>query len=228
MDEYPNLSVILVTYKRTELAVRTILGLSKYLAYPRDKVYFYIADDGSPVEHVDKLREVITDCGFRLQGFHNNKFAPGTTFPGRGWNLALQTMSEVSPFTLFMEDDWELRQPLAISPYLRLLNDEQGIGMIRLGGLAVGNDVRVVGYNGIHYLEYLRSSQYCYSGNPHIRHQRFTYTIGPFNESVNPGDLELDYDARFRANSDAPAILRPADLSAWGVFGHIGTERTFS
>jgi len=228
MDEYPNLSVILVTYKRTDLAKRTIEGLSKYLAYPKDKIYFYVADDGSPEEHVHRLRDTILRYDFRLHGSHNEKFMPGTTFPGKGWNLALRTMASVSPFTLFMEDDWELRQPLAISPYLRLLNDNQGVGMIRLGGLAVGNDVKVVGYSGIHYLEYLRSSQYCYSGNPHIRHQRFTDTLGPFNENVNPGDLELDYDGKFRANRDAPAILRPADLPAWGVFGHIGTERTFS
>lgn len=227
MDEYPTLAVVLVTYLRTELALRTVDGLGKFLAYPKDKVYWYVADDGSPREHVDAIIQRITDCGFRGLGYHNQKFVPGTPFAGKGWNIALQTAHNQSPFVLWMEDDWELRHPLAISPYLHLLHERDDVGMVRLGHLAVGCDVSIVGYKGIHYLSYLRNTQYGYSGNPHIRHARLSQALGPFREDVNPGEIELYQDDAFRRNSNAPAIWRPADIPGWGIFAHIGTERTF-
>lgn len=228
MDEFPSIACVMVTYNRTELAVRTIRGLGKYLAYPLEKVAWYIADDGSPREHVEVLMREVIECGFTGLGFHNQKFIPGTYFAGKGWNLALGTAHSKSPFVLWMEDDWELRRPLAISPYLRLLNDRSDIGLIRLGHLAVGSDVRIVGANGIHYLEYLRSTQYAYSGNPHIRHIRFAEAVGPFAEDRNPGEIELDQDAKWRAKLDAPSIWRPADIPGWGIFAHIGTDKTWS
>lgn len=228
MDEYPVLSVVMVTFKRTDLALRTIRGLERCLAYPKDKIYFYIADDGSPWEHVETLLRAVQECGFNLLDYHNQKFAPGTFFPGRGWNLALATAHKKSPFVLWMEDDWELRRPLAISPYLRMLHDQESVGMVRLGHLATGSDVRIVGYSGIHYLEYLRSTAYAYSGNPHIRHIRFSDAVGLFPENKNPGDIELAQDEIFRTNPNVPAIWRPADIPGWGIFGHIGTEKTWS
>lgn len=227
MDEYPILAAVLVTYNRTELALRTIRGLGSYLAYPLEKVAWYVADDGSPREHVDTILREIVNSGFTLIGYHNQKFAPGTTFAGKGWNIALQAAHQKSPFVLWMEDDWELRRPLAVSPYLRLLHDREDIGMVRLGHLAVGNVVELVGHSGIHYLNYLRTSAYAYSGNPHIRHIRFSNSVGPFAEDRNPGEIELAQDAKFRADPIVPAIWRPADIPGWGIFAHIGTERTF-
>lgn len=227
MDEFPTISVILLTYKRTDLALRTIRGLGQYLAYPLEKVYFYVADDGSPREHVDAILREIVNCGFCVLGYHNEKFSPGTTFPGKGWNLALQIAHQKSPFVLVKEDDWELRRPLAISPYLRMLHDREDVGMVRLGHLAVGSKVEIVGYSGIHYLNYLRDTQYAYSGNPHIRHVRFSQAVGPFAEDKTPGEIELDQDYKFRSNPNVPAIWRPADIPGHGIFGHIGADKTW-
>jgi len=227
MDEYPALAVVLVTYKRTDLALRTIRGVYDYLAYPAEKLCWYVADDGSPSEHVEAVLKEIVNCGFTLLGHHNRKFIPNAAYPGKGYNAALGAAHGTSPFCLFLEDDWELRRPLAISPFLRLLHDKEDIGLVRLGGLAVGSDVRIVGYSGIHYLEYLRSTSYAYSGNPHIRHERFLLACGPFAEDKNPGDIELDMDNKFRNNTNAPAIWRPADIPGWGIFAHIGTEKTW-
>lgn len=228
MDEYPVISAVMVTFNRTDLALRTIRGLGQYLAYPKEKVAFYIADDGSPREHVDAILHEVIVNGFTVLGYHNQKFLPGTFFPGKGWNLALATAHKKSPFVLWLEDDWELRRPLAISPYLRMLHDLENVGVVRLGHLAIGSDVRIVGYSGIHYLEYLRSTPYAYSGNPHIRHVRFSDACGLFREDRNPGDIELEQDQVFRSNPNIPAIWRPADIPGWGIFGHTGTEKTWT
>jgi GT2 family glycosyltransferase len=227
MDEYPNLSCVIVTYKRTELALRTIQGLGNYLAYPKDKVYIYVADDGSPREHVDAILKEVSENGFNVLGYHNQKFVPGTTFSGKGWNQGLGMAHQKSPFVLWLEDDWELRRPLALSPYLRMLHDQENVGMVRLGHLAIGSEVDIVSYSGIHYLNYKRTTPYAYSGNPHIRHVRFSDACGLFKEDCTPGEIELDYDQRFRHNPSIPQIWRPADIAGWGIFGHIGTEKTW-
>lgn len=227
MDEYPSISAVLVTYQRTELALRTIRGLGEYLAYPKEKIYWYVADDGSQPWHIDSILKEIIGCGFAVLGHHSQKFFPGTSFSGKGWNIGLVEAHRKSPFVLWMEDDWELRRPLAISPYLRMLHDREDVGMVRLGHLAVGSQVEIVGYSGIHYLNYLRTTQYAYSGNPHIRHVRFSQACGPFAEDCNPGMIELRQDDKFRKDVNVPAIWRPADIPGWGIFAHIGTERTF-
>ena len=97
---------------------------------------------------------------------------------------------------------------------------------MRLGTLAVGNTVEIVGYDGVHYLKYSREQPYAYSGNPNIRHARFTRAYGMYAEDKNPGEIELDFDWRFR-HTPGPEILRPAEINPWGAFGHIGESKSY-
>jgi hypothetical protein len=223
----PPVCIVILTYLRTEMAIRTVRGVCDYLDYPKELLSFYIADDGSPSGHVQVILDAIKESGIRLAGYHNEKFFPGTTFCGQGWNTALQKGHQNAPILLWLEDDWELRNPLDIRPYVWLLQERNDIGIVRLGCLAVGSDVKVQGFQGIHYLEYLRSTPYAYSGNPQLRHVRFSEYYGPFQIDVNPGDVELKYDAKFREMAAGPSIWRPAGINPWGVFGHIGKEKTW-
>jgi hypothetical protein len=227
MTDLPNLAIVMVTYKRTREAVITVKSAAENLDYPREKRGWYIADDGSEADHVGAiLRELTEVQGETLWGHHSEKFSPGTPFCGRGWNTALQKAHQYAEIILWLEDDWLLNRRLDIAPYVRLLMEREDVGMVRLGGLAVGSDVHIVGHAGVHYLKYLRTTQYAYSGNPLLRHLRFGRAYGPFAEDRNPGDIELDFDGRFRAMS-GPDIWRPADIPGWGIFGHIGTDKTW-
>lgn len=223
----PPICVVLLTYLRTEMAVRTIRGVCENLDYPKELLSFYVADDGSSAGHVQVLLDEIQRGGVKIAGYHNEKFVPGSTHCGIGWNTALQKGHQAADIVLWMEDDWELRTKFDIRPYIRMLTERTDIGAVRLCQLALGNDLRVQGHRGLHYLEYLRSSAYAYSGNPHFRHARFSEYYGLFKIDANPGDIELDYDSKFRAMPDGPGIWRPADIPAWGVFGHIGREKTW-
>ena len=227
MDNLPTLAITLVTCERTELALRTIRGIRENLVYPNEKIKWFVGDDGSGKAHSMALIGEIAKLGMILADYHNEKFVPGTYFAGKTWNRAMGMAHQESDYVLWIEDDWELRHPLFIEPYVQLLSEREDIGMVRLGHLAVGSKVEIVGHNGIHYLNYIRGTQYAYSGNPYIRHARFTKALGTFAEDKNPGDIELDYDARFQANLEAPAIWRPADIPGWGWFGHIGAEVTW-
>lgn len=229
MTDLPRLSICMVTYRRTEQAVRTLQSLLAHLGYPKELRSFYIGDDGSPKEHVDALLKVLE--GENMLGYHNERVRlPGhenTYHAGPGWNRTMGIGYQNSDYVLWMEDDWELIRDFDIIPYVILLAERQEVGMVRLSNLAVGNTLKIVSHNGIHYLEYLRGQQYAYSGNPHLRHARFTVACGWFCETCSPGEMELDYDYRFQTTENPPAIWRPADIPGWGIFGHIGAEKTW-
>lgn len=222
MIEFPNLSIVLLTYKRTSYAVRTLESLCENLGYEQHLRGFYIADDGTPGKHVEKLLELLRAKGERILGYHNKRFSPKT---GIGWNKGLGIGFQNSDYVMLLEDDWVLHKRFDIHPYVEMLTQREDVCMVRLGGLAVGNNVEIVGHNGHHYLKYHRDKQYAYSGNPHIRHARMVKTYGWFSEEkLNPGELELEYDWRFRS-TEGPDIWRPADIPGWGIFDHIGESR---
>lgn len=220
----PYLSIALVTYKRTEEALRTIRGISENLSYPKPLRLWFVGDDGSGSAHVNALVDELKQRRENLANYHCQRSSPNV---GRGWNRVLNMAFRYSDFVLWLEDDWVLTRPFDIRPYVRMLMTNDQVGLVRLGHLAVGSDVHIVGYDGIHYLQYQKTTQYAYSGNPQIRHRRFVDAYGRYSEEeMNPGDLELDYDSRFR-NNPGPAIWRPADIPGWGVFAHIGKEKTW-
>lgn len=226
MTDLPNLAIVLVTYKRTSLAVETVRSLSMNLGYPKELRQWYVADDGSPAEHVRAITDELELHKEKLYGFHNEKFGTGYN-AGAGWNRGLLAGHMISPIVLFMEDDWRLKREFDIVPFVKLLEEREDIGLVRLGHLAVGNIVEINGYAGVHYFEYMRGRQYCYAGNPHLRHRRFSEAYGMFAEDLNPGEMELAVDAAFQADPDGPKIWRPADIPGWGIFDHIGTEKTW-
>lgn len=223
----PRICMILLTYKRTDLAVRTIEGVCKNLDYPKELLSLYIADDGSPKEHIDALLAAADQGHLSIAGYHNEKFRPDTTFCGMGWNTALARGHQNADILLWLEDDWELQKPLDIRPYVWMLTERGDVGLVRLGPLAVGSDMRSVGHRGVHYLEYLRTTAYAYSGNSLLRHVRFSEYYGLFDIGCNPGDIELHFDQKFRDMPDGPNIWRPAGIDPWGAFGHIGKEKTW-
>lgn len=226
MTDKPNLAIVLVTYKRTELALRTIQGVASYLEWPLNKRAWFVNDDGSPQGHAEALCRKMTEAGETLGFMNTHRFGGGSYNCGKGWNLALGNAHQFSDYVLLLEDDWELRNPLDISRYMLMLSEREDVGLLRLGTLAVGNTVEIVGHGGVHYLKYSRQQPYAYSGNPSIRHTRFTKAYGMFAEDKNPGDIELDLDWRFRT-FEGPDIWRPAEINPWGAFAHIGTEKSY-
>ena len=222
----PNICIVLLTYLRTEFAVRTIQGVCDNLDYPKELRTWYVADDGSPSEHIGAIFKTLEDNGESLYRYHNDKYRKGTPFCGIGWNRALEFAHMHSDYVLWLEDDWVLQESLDIRPWVRMLKEREDVGIVRMSGLATGNDVRIVAHNGVHYLQYLRKSKMAYSGNPLIRHVRFKNKYGLFDTKRSPGAMEISYDEAFRAQ-DGPDIWRPASINAWGVWGHIGRERTW-
>lgn len=223
MNDLPRVAIVLVTYARTEYAVRTVNSVRENLVYSQE-LGWYIADDGSPPVHYETILKHLMDQN--IFGKHSEDFVPGEHWPGKSWNKAWELAHEWSPVVLWVEDDWDLRRKLDITPYVRLLMEREDIGMVRLGHLAIDLNTTSRGHNGIHYLQMWRNMPYGFSGNPSLRHKRFAHAYGPYNEEIGPGDTELDYDARFR-EIVGPEIWWPVDLGGWGIFSHIGKEQSY-
>ncbi|KKK56164.1 hypothetical protein LCGC14_3067280 [marine sediment metagenome] len=223
-SDWPRMAVCLLTYERTEYAVRTVRSVCTNLKYPN--LAWYVADDGSKGEHVFAVHEELAKYGVKVFGSHSEKLGPGPS-----WNKAIEQSLEQCDLVLWLEDDWELGEELDVTRYVRLLLDVPEVGMVRLGYMAVGLDLHSVGHDGVHYLRVEKSQPYAYSGNPSIRHRRYfdAYDWYPKKAKTNPGDCEIWHDAKFR-KKDGPQIWWPMDLplGGWGGgFGHIGQEPSY-
>lgn len=232
MSDLPDIAIAMVTFRRTDMAIRTIESTCDNLIYPRTKRSWYIGDDGSGNEHMDRILETLRSKGENIMGFHNERMRKDSfkdkPFPGIGWNKALGIAHQNSDFVLWLEDDWDLDEHFDLKPYVLLLKEQEDVGICSFRILSTGAAIKTVGYGGEVYFDYERTTQYAYSGNPYLRHARYTKHYGWFREDCNPGNIELKQDDLYRLAVEGPRIWRPAGISVWGAWKHIGTDKTWS
>lgn len=214
--------IVLQTFKRTDVALRTIVAARRNLHYG-GRLYWYVADDGSPAEHVEAVLEAV---GGDLLAHHSVRRGYGANA-----NAAWDAADQIGALSLWVEDDWELRQPLDLYPYAALLMETSEVGMVRLGVLNLDVRGRAWGHGGRVYWKLDREPHLegtpVFTGHPSLRHRRYRDVYGPYPEGLTPGETELAYAYQFRwAPQDAPGIVWPADYPAAGYWGHIGSIKT--
>jgi len=225
----PPLAICLLTYQRTKEALETIYSTFNHLKYPAESIRWYVADDGSSDEHHSAILRAIETNGGQLAGEHNERFRKDKTYNcGIGWNKGLGICHQYSDFVLWLEDDWKMENDIELMPYVKLLEENEKVGIVTFRILSQGADVHTVGYNGEMFLKYFRTTQYAYSGNPLLRHARYTKHYGWLAEDRSPGLIELHQDDQYRLDTkNGPEIWRPAGLDPWGGWHHIGTDKTW-
>jgi len=216
------ITVILQTFKRTDVALRTIAAARQYLRYG-GRLHWYVADDGSPAEHVNAVLESV---GGDLLAYHSERRGYGANA-----NAAWDAADQVSALTFWLEDDWELRAPLDLYPYAALLMETHEVGMVRLGVLNLDMRGRSWAHGGRVYWKLDKEPHLegtpVFTGHPSLRHRRYRHVYGDYPVGLTPGETELAYAYQFRWGAqDAPAIVWPADYPANGLFGHIGAVKT--
>jgi glycosyltransferase involved in cell wall biosynthesis len=212
--------IVLQTFKRTDVALRTIAAARQYLHYP--DLRWYVADDGSPQAHVDAVIEALGDAP--IIGLHSERRGYGGNI-----NAAIQAAHDVAALVLPLEDDWELIAPLDLYPYAALLMEREDIAMVRLGYLNPGIRGECVAHSGALYWkldhEPAEHWQLAFTGHPSLRHRRYRQAYGDYPTGLGPGDTELAYAYQYRVGS-GPAIVWPAAYPPNGLFSHIGTVKT--
>lgn len=213
--------IVLQTYRRTDYALPTIEATRKHLRYSGDLVW-YIADDGSPEEHVRAVREALE--GATVIGGHSQR-----SYYGGNCNLAYEKVRQFSPLTFWLEDDWVLKQDVDLTPYAALLEERDDVGMVRLGYLNTGIRGQAIGHqHRIYWLlerEPIESHQLVFAGHPSLRHERYWQAYGQYPVIPNPGETELAYAYQYRIGH-GPAIAWPVEWPQWGHFHHIGETKT--
>lgn len=216
----PPVLIILLTYKRTEYALRTIASAIQHLRYPA--LHWYIADDGSEIEHLAAV-----DNALRRENVYGKHTLPGGTY-GANANIAWSKSIDLTPLTLWLEDDWELRETVDLMPFASLLMERNDIGMVRLGYLNLGMRGVTFGHSGHLYWELDRDSPdaYVFTGHPSLRHWRFRDAYGEYTPGRLPGETELDMAWSFRTKQ-GPGIVWPGEWPVNGHFGHIGQVQSY-
>lgn len=219
MDDLPAIWILLTTYKRTDLARRTIRGVLDNLIYPKPKVGFFVADDGSGDDH---LFQVCAEIGpdYYVQIYNGKRRGVG-----HNMNVGLAWIWQYSPLAFVLEDDWQLTRPLEIEPYVHLLINHAEIGMVRMGYLSAGLQGDIVSEEGKLWLKFRPNGyQYIYAGHASLRHKRLHDSVGMFSEGLAPGVNELDFCSKYNAQAHAPAIVWCMDYPHIGPFAHIGGQ----
>lgn len=213
------ITVILQTYRRTEYCLRTIAAARELLHY-QGELRWYVADDGSPVDHWMAVCEAIGDP---IEGHTQRR--------GYGANANAAWLSADSALTLWLEDDFELRQPLDLTPHAYTLMDCEDVGMVRLGYIdpLMREPSRDFGGRRYHTLPraWPDTSFYAFTGHPSLRHARYRQAYGDYPAGLTPGDTELAYAYQYRTG-DGPLIVWPEGYPADGYFAHIGSVKTES
>lgn len=214
--------IILQTYRRTDVALRTVAAARAFLRYP--ELYWYVADDGSPAAHVDAVLAALGDAS--VAGWHTQRRGYGGN-ANAAWDVA----GKVGALTLWLEDDWELRAPLDLYPYAALLMEREDVAMVRLGYLNPGLRAQSIAHGPHHQMywafdrEPAHGHEIVFTGHPSLRHRRYREAYGDYPTRLPPGETELAYAYRFRIGS-GPAIVWPADYPPGGMFHHIGSVKT--
>jgi hypothetical protein len=133
--------IVLQTWQRTDVALRTIVAACKYLHY--DDLRWYVADDGSDAPHLASVYRALEAAGAHVIGGHSERRGYGGN-ANAAWDVA----DSVGALTLWLEDDWELTAPLDLYPYAALLMERIEVGMVRLGVLNLDIHGRTWGHHG--------------------------------------------------------------------------------
>ena len=212
------ITIILQTYRRTDVALRTIAAARKYLRY--DDLRWYVADDGSDDRHLD----AVLTAASPLAGYHSERRGYGGNS-----NAAWTAADAIGALTFWLEDDWELHAPLDLYPYAATLMEREDIGMVRLGYLNTGIRAQTIAHGYLLYwsLEHIPAEdwQCIFTGHPSLRHTRYRAAYGDYPLGLSPGDTELAYAYQYRIGS-GPSIVWPCAYPPQGMFGHIGTIKT--
>lgn len=217
----PTITIILLTYRRTDYALRTIAAARQHLRYAGE-LRWYVADDGSEPAHVDTVMAAAAP----LYGWHTVRRGYGGNA-----NAAWREADGLGPLSLWLEDDWVLRAPLDLTPYARLLLERDEVGLVRLGILNLDVRGRTWGHDGRLYWTLDHTPHHdgtpVFTGHPSLRHTRYRDVYGWYPEGLTPGDTELSYAYQYRIGPPSgPAIVWPASYPEWGLFDHIGEIKT--
>lgn len=229
MSEWPDLGVMLFTYKRLETATRTLCAFLAHARYS-GRLRIHIADDGTPdapdgPSHAETLRQI---AGGYERVFAATASNSGQRGYGGSYNLATQIMHIDCPVLLPIEDDWELSGPLDLDPLVEtVLAPDTAIECVRMGYIGYTQELRgafvLTPAGQMLLLDPASPEPHVFAGHPRIESREFERRVGEWPEMLPAGATEFAVSHRPAARRGVAwplDVIRPSEHR----FAHIGAE----
>lgn len=206
--QFPNLAISIITYNRPNEFRRVWQSIQEQVKYPKDKLIYIIADDGSDEDYLPKGDNILLIRNKRLG-------------MGGQWNSALHLAEMKADYTLACQDDWLFTTPVDLMLGVKFLEHNPNYGMLRYhkltGHVGLPSVVKEWDTNQAfhgyfhspneyvaHMLPFLEllppfdnSDTYSpYSGGVHLRHRAFSAFYGDYPEGAGFSHSEMDFMAR--------------------------------
>jgi len=204
----PPIKVVMTTWfppgaeqKRIRAAQTAYRSWVNNLSY-EGELSLHIADDGSDENLLGRI-----EAGSPLLWTNNTTYSRQER-RGVGASLnagILQAVGEEA-LVLYLVDDWELLQPLDLTPWAKLLMTEESIGMVRLGLPHPDLTGKIIHHPDCDWYMKLDRHHFVYAHRPSLYHQRFFDAYGLFAEGVNAYECERLYNEKF-CNQSGPDIV---------------------
>lgn len=215
---WPQVSVLFVTFKRVHLLRRTVETFLLHTDYA--PLQLVVTDDGSP----ESIQTEISKLPFDLRIFSRRNH-------GLGANMNCGLRACTGKYTLVLQDDWECRGPGSyLKDAVRILEEKATIGLVRFYGVNPEVDAsRQIGtlpnWWEIERPRIVTSqNRNIYSDTPHLRTREFSEHVGPYREDLPMEECELDYQDRFLQQSQLSAAYSTVYNNA--TFVHIGAAES--
>jgi len=234
--DFPEVSVLIVTYDRPREIRITIAALLQHAQYPKDKLHYHICDDGTGGDYIYRIQQDFKDLNITA-----------TLTDRMGWganvNKGLKHCWGHSDYVLLTEDDRPPTKPYYLDKAVAIMaspkdcgrpeaaEPRQPIGCIRLGGIAshwltLQSREADTGIGKLNYLHILKSSPFLnvWSNQPNITHRRFFDYYGLFPEGRGLADTETTFAHMVKDRKKGPwtcVLTNGIDVAQ----DHIGTSR---
>jgi len=220
--EFPEVTILIVTYDRPREIRRTIDALCIHIKYP-GHLRWHIADDHSPGTFIPDL---LND--YRHLDMHHSI----TDRKGWGANVNKALASIQSDCIFLNEDDYVAERDLDLTRGVALLEACKELGAIRYDGLeghTLNLQLREVKSERVGRLDYLiidKDSPHLnvYSHRPHLKHRRLHDQLGKYVERQSLGTTEEEFAHRVKDHAGPPEIaILPSGIPR--AFNHVGVSR---
>lgn len=195
--------------RRINTAVETVTSWQANLVYD-GPLHLHVADDGSTLCTERSVRKLLhskhvwnQSFSFSQQERHGVGASLNAGFDAAFWH---------SPYVLYAVDDWSLLYPFSIDPWVRLLEEREDVGMVRLGPPHPGTKGTVEAFTEDWQGWGLRLDPYegfAFSHRPALYHKRFIDAYGWFDEDQSALECERLYLQRInsRLSPKGPDIV---------------------
>jgi hypothetical protein len=202
LDKYPPVTIVMTIYfpegidgvQRRHTAYQTLDSWDDNLEYS-GPLHLHIADDGSYC-HFNPYWARVTESRQERHGV------------GASLNAGIRKAFETSDLVFHAVDDWILKKPFDLDPWVQVLIEREDIGLVRLGPPHPNIQGRVIpvsdNYQGWGLL--LDRVYYAFATRPFLMHKRFIDAYGWFEEDTSAVECERLYNEHF-CRSTGPDII---------------------